>query len=150
MPISRTTFALSKPEGREPIPPGVLQYLQTRNRMHLFTLVQKEFDRSGITQAELADRLGKGTDVVCRFFGAPGNWTLDTVSDYLWAISGAEIEYRITYPLEKAARNDTQPQWLTLYENKVPMEPPKITGSAEKTLWLGGDDKIIVPRPRAA
>ena len=30
--------------------------------MRLFTLVQHEFEKSGITKAELADRLGKGAD----------------------------------------------------------------------------------------
>jgi hypothetical protein len=81
--------------------------------------VQKEFDRSGVTQAELADRLNKGTDVVCRTLGAPGNWTLDTYSDYLWAISGAVVEYKLSYPLEKAVRNDTQPAWLADSDARV-------------------------------
>lgn len=113
MTTSRTTFDLSPPKDREQIPSGLLEYMQTRNRMHAFTLVQKEFERSGISQAELADRLGKGPDVVCRVLGAPGNWTLDTVSDYLWAISGAEIDYKLSYPLEKPARNNARPEWLT-------------------------------------
>jgi hypothetical protein len=123
MPTSRTTFVLSDPTGREPLPPGVLQYMQTRNRMHAFTLVQQEFERSGITQAELAARLGKGADVVCRILGAPGNWTLDTVSDYLWAISGAEIQYKLSYPLDKPCRNMTVPEWLYA----IPLEQPEAT-----------------------
>jgi len=99
--------------------------MQTRNRLHVFTLVQTEFEKAGITQAELAGRLGKGTDQVCKMFSAPGNWTNDTISDYLWAISGAEIEYKVTYPLEKSARNHTQPEWL---------DKRTITGTNRETL----------------
>ncbi|HXW24198.1 MAG TPA: hypothetical protein VEK73_05585 [Xanthobacteraceae bacterium] len=112
MNTSHTTFALSEPTGRDLIPPGVLEYFQTRNRMRVFSLVQREFDDSGITKAELADRLGKGPDRISHLLGAPGNWTLDTVSDLLFAISGAEIEYRIGYPLRRPARNMTAPEWL--------------------------------------
>jgi hypothetical protein len=74
--------------------------------------VQKEFERSGLSQAELAGRMGKGADRVCRLLGAPGNWTLDTVSDLLFAISGSEAKYELSYPFEKPKRNLTRPEWL--------------------------------------
>src|SRR5258706_16329150 len=101
MNTSRTTSAPVKPAGREPIPAGDLEYLRTRNRMRLFTLVQKEFQRSGLSQADLAARMRKGTDRICHLLGAPGNWTADTASDLLWAMSGAVPKYALEYPLEK-------------------------------------------------
>jgi hypothetical protein len=112
MNTSLTTFVLSEPTGRELIPPGVLQYFQTRNRMRAFTVVQQEFDKSGISKAELADRLERGADRISHLLGAPGNWTLDTISDLLFAIAGAELEYRVTYPLRRPPRNMTAPEWL--------------------------------------
>jgi hypothetical protein len=112
MNTSLTTFVLSEPTGREPIPPGVLEYFQTRNRMRVFTLVQQEFEKAGISKAELADRLERGTDRISHLLGAPGNWTLDTISDLLFAISGAEVDYRVTYPLLRPPRNMTTPEWL--------------------------------------
>ncbi len=112
MNTSLTTFVLSEPTGRDLIPAGVLEYFQTRNRMRLFTLVQHEFEESGITKAELADRLGKGADRISHLLGAPGNWTIDTASDLLFAISGAEIDYRVTHPLRRSPRNMTAPEWL--------------------------------------
>ncbi|SRR6266446_4012060 len=112
MNMSLTTSALSKPSDRDRIPAGVLEYLQTRNRMRLFTAVQQEFERSGITQSDLAARMGKGSDRVCRLLSAPGNWTLDTVSDLLFAMSGAVLSYGIDHPLDKPPRNLHQPEWL--------------------------------------
>lgn len=99
MTTSHTTSELCKPASGTAISPAALSYFRTRNRMHVFSLVQKEFHRIGITQAELALRLGKGADRVCRLLGAPGNWTLDTVSDLLFAISAAEVKYDLAYPL---------------------------------------------------
>lgn len=79
--------------------------------MKVFNLVQREFQRSGISQADLAERMGKGADRVCRLLGSPGNWTLDTVSDLLFAMSGAEINYDVAHPLDKPVRNQTKPEW---------------------------------------
>ena len=109
MTTSLAISTLSKPVPGSQIPLGTLGYFRALNRSAAYELVIGEFQASGITQAELARRLGKGTDVVCRTLGAPGNWGLDTISDYLFAISGAVPVYRHSYPLEAAARNDTQP-----------------------------------------
>jgi hypothetical protein len=81
-------------------------------------LIQKEFEKCGITQADVASRLGKGTDRICHLLSAPGNWTLDTVSDLLFAMSGAEVEYRVAYPLDRPARNMTEPDWLHAFDSK--------------------------------
>jgi hypothetical protein len=112
MNTSRTTPRLSKPIDSEPIPPGTLQYMRTRNRMRIFNLVHKELKRSGITRAQLAKRMGRGLDRISHLLGAPGNWTLDTASDLLFAISGAEIGYQPAYPLDRPPRNRTRPEWL--------------------------------------
>jgi transcriptional regulator with XRE-family HTH domain len=78
----------------------------------MYDLVIKEFRKSGLTQADLARRLGLGTDRVCRLLGGPGNWTLDTASDLLFAISGAEPLYGLAYPLDRPASNRPLPEWL--------------------------------------
>ena len=112
MNTSRTTSRLSKPFAGEPVPPTTLEYMRTRNRMRIFDLVHKEFKRSGITRLQLSKRMGRGLDRISHLLGAPGNWTLDTASDLLFAISGAEIRYELSYPLDKAPRNMTEPDWL--------------------------------------
>lgn len=126
MTTSHATGAPSKPTGRVRIPASTLGYFRTRNRLNVFSVVQREFRGSGITQAELAARLGRGTDRVCRLLGAPGNWTLDTVSDLLFAIAGAEVNYQASHPLDKPPRNQREPDWIhSQQDSSQPLPGPK-------------------------
>jgi hypothetical protein len=136
MNTSHTTPRLSEPVGSALTPPTTFEYMRTRNRMRLFDLVHKEFRESGITRAQLAKRMGRGLDRISHLLGAPGNWTLDTASDLLFAISGAEISYGTSHPLRKAPRNLTRPEWL--YER---IEKPKLSA-------LKGGDQVIGEPPR--
>jgi hypothetical protein len=81
--------------------------MRARAKRHAYDLVMREFKKSGITRAELARRLfgSKGADRISRMLGGPGNWTIKTMSDLLFAISAGEPTYGIAYPLDKAARN---------------------------------------------
>jgi hypothetical protein len=118
-----TTTRLSNPTGDNRVPLGTLGYFQARNKRRAYSLVMKEFRKSGLSQADLARRLGKGPDVVCRLLGGPGNWTLDTVSDLLFAISGAAPTLGVEYPLNNSQRNQVGPDWL--YDDVVVRVPPK-------------------------
>jgi hypothetical protein len=111
MNTSRIT-GLSNPIAGEKVPLGTLAYFRSRAKRRAYDLVIKEFKKSGITQVELARRLGKGTDRICKVLGGPGNWTLDTVSDLLFAISGAVPVFDVGYPLNKPVRNRSVPEWL--------------------------------------
>ena len=106
-------FTLSDPAGDEAIPNVTLAYFQARHRSRIYEAILREFLKSGITQASLARRMGKRPEQVNRMLGAPGNWTLDTVSDLLFAISGAEPVYGVRYPLWEPPRNFRQPEWLS-------------------------------------
>ena len=128
MDISPTTLP-SEPSGSDRIQIGDFGYLRARNKHRLYTAVIHEFKRSGLSQADLARRLGKGPDIVCRWLAAPGNWRLDTVSDLLFAISGAELTYGLNYPLKEPARN-FRPEWL---DNVQPADPSE-RGSSNVTL----------------
>src|SRR6476661_6562493 len=112
MTTSNNDIALSEPTGSERIAPAVFGYFQARNKHNAYDLVMDEFSQSGLSQADLARRLGKGTDLVCRLLGGPGNWTLDTLSDLMFAISGAVPVYDKDYPLKKPRRNQVGPEWL--------------------------------------
>lgn len=89
--------------------------MRARAKRHAYNLVMREFKKSGITKAELARRLGKGADRVSRMLGGPGNWTINTVSDLLFAISASEPKWDLIYPLDRPRRNDTRPEWLKDY-----------------------------------
>ena len=111
MSTSQTTW-ISAPSDGEKVPKTTFAYLRTRNKRKLYSLVIKEFKKSGLTQAELARRLGRNPDVVCRWLAAPRNWEIDTVSDILFAISGAEVNYGLNYPLQAPRRNSRTIPWL--------------------------------------
>jgi len=97
--------------GDDRVPPGTLSYFQARNRQRIYEIVIDAFVESGLSQADLARRLGKGNDQVCRWLGAPGNWGLDTASDLMFAICGGELEYHVGYPLDQPKRNMRRPEW---------------------------------------
>jgi antitoxin HicB len=93
------TIGLSEPVGAAKIQAGTLGYVCARNRQRQYDLVIEEFKKSGLTQAELARRLGKSPEVISRLLARPGNWESNTLSELLFAISGAVPAYRVDYPI---------------------------------------------------
>jgi hypothetical protein len=112
MPTSRATF-LSKPVEGQKVLPETYAYMTARAKRRAYNLVIREFKKSGISKAELARRLGKGADRVSKMLGGPGNWTIATVAELLFAICGAEPEWDLSFPLDRAKRNNTRPEWLS-------------------------------------
>jgi hypothetical protein len=104
MTTSRTRL-LSKPEGDARIPAAALAYMQSRAKRLAYDAVIREFKNSGITKAQLARRLGKGAPEISRMLGGPANWTIRTVAELLFAVTGASPKFGIEYPLEKTPRN---------------------------------------------
>ena len=91
------------------IPLGTLSYFRERFRDRLYDLVMEEFLKhdaeSGLTRADVARRIGRRPEQITRWFGAPGNWTLETVSDLLLAVAKSEPNVTLL-PLEgRAVRN---------------------------------------------
>jgi hypothetical protein len=98
MTTYQETSISSKLTSGDPLSVGVLGYFRERQRLRLYELVMREFLRTGITKAELARRMGRKPEQITRWLGAPGNWTLDTISDLLLAISGGELSASVTHP----------------------------------------------------
>jgi hypothetical protein len=92
--------------------PETFAYMTARAKRRAYNLVIREFKKSGISKAELARRLGKGADRVSKMLAGPGNWTIATVAELLFAICGAEPKWDLDFPLDKAKRNNTRPEWL--------------------------------------
>lgn len=103
----------SKPAGSAPISATTKAYFRARNQHRAHALVIDAFARSGITQAQLARRCRKRPEVISRILGEPGNWTLNTFSDIIFAISGGEPAYSIEHPLDAPPRNQDAPAWLS-------------------------------------
>jgi hypothetical protein len=92
MSFSPNRLALSSPQGNERIPAGTLGYMRAEVKSVFFDCVLGEFEKSNISQKDLADRIGKGEAQISRYLGSPGNWTLDTVAELLFGISGATVK----------------------------------------------------------
>lgn len=110
MTTSRKKPFLSDVLGSDRIPLGTLSYFRERFRDRLYDLVMEEFlkqqTESGLTRAEVARRISRRPEQVTRWFAAPGNWTLETVSDLLLAVAKSEPDVTL-WPLEgRAVRND--------------------------------------------
>src|SRR5688572_23469025 len=85
MPTSPTTYKwLRRPDNPERSSLDGEAFMRARNQSLAHQMILAEFKRTGMSQAELAKRTGKGTDVISRLIGRPGNWTLNTISDLLY------------------------------------------------------------------
>jgi hypothetical protein len=82
-----------------------------------------EFKSSGITQAHLARRLGKGQDVISRLLSRAQNWELDTFSELMFGIRGAVPKYTATYPLSNRGETDDDQQISK--PKSAPAPPPQ-------------------------
>ena len=109
MPTFRRTPVKSEIAGDEPLSDYALGYLNERVRNSFYDYVLRRFhaaaERDGLTKARLAKRLGIAPARVTRLLGAPGNWTLDTVSELLVGICREELRPQSESYLERAPRN---------------------------------------------
>jgi hypothetical protein len=71
--------------------PATHAYLGRRAQNKYYDYVMAKFRASGMTQAELARRIGKGADRVNRLLSNPGNWTVETAAVLLAGICGEEL-----------------------------------------------------------
>jgi hypothetical protein len=80
----RTSF-LSDALSGEKIPVGKLAYFRGRLTNRIHEAVLTEFSRLSqadkINRAQIASRIGRKPEQVTRWLGAPGNWTIETLSD---------------------------------------------------------------------
>lgn len=107
--MSKTNSFLSEIVERKPIPSHKLAYFQSRLRHNLYDFIISKFEEmeaaEGLTKAELARRTGCKPELITRRLGAPGNWTLDTISDLLIGISGEELDPQSKPLIGRAKRN---------------------------------------------
>jgi hypothetical protein len=106
MSTSQTT-ELCEPIGSIKISRGTLGYVCARHRQRQYDIVIREFKKGGLTQADLARRLGKSREVISRLLARPGNWESDTFSELLFGISGAIAAYRVDYPFSRQTFSST-------------------------------------------
>ena len=91
----RTHFLFEIADPDAPIPTGKLEYLQERLRNNIYNFIVSKFlerhEKYGLTQAALARRIACDPGRLNKLLGAPGNWTIGTISDLLVGISAEEF-----------------------------------------------------------
>lgn len=139
MITSRTKLSLSKPVRGQKIDHAVLAFVQARNRNKAHSLLLERFKESGLSKTELAVMLGKRPEQITRWLGGPGNLTLDTISDLLFALEGAMLKLSVDDAISKAPRNHRRPEWLD-----SPADPKEVHNSLTQnvTLSVGGKSAI--------
>jgi hypothetical protein len=115
MSTSRTRSFLTEIIEGTPIPVGKLEYFRARLQSRVHQLVLAEYLRQedrGLRQIDLARRISRKPEIINRLLGAPGNWTINTVSDLLLGmgveptISVQSLEDQIADRAEKWGDSD--------------------------------------------
>lgn len=115
------TFMLSKPKGVEPIPLGIQSFVSENLKNDCYHLVLDAFKKSGLSQAELAKKIGKDKALINRQLSTPSNWTIDTVAKLLFAINGNIVVLNSVDADTLALANYTQPSWLQVHLPSLPV-----------------------------
>ena len=140
------TTALFDPTSTEKISGGTFAYIAARNRQSLYNLIVREFQKSGLTQTDLAKRLGKTTDLVCRWLSRPRNLETDTASTLLFAICGAALQFQPHYP---SAAQASDVSYVRI-EPKRPSTVAKEGGFIILAVNSNNPDIKVIPLPLAA
>lgn len=91
-----------------PLSADVRAYIGQRAKNEFYDYVVEKFRESGLTQAELARRIGGRTDSLNRLLRNPGNWRLETGAILLAGICGEELLPRSEPFIGRAKRNHQQ------------------------------------------
>lgn len=138
MTTYQTAFLSETKDELATIPAEKRAYFQERLRNRLYDLVAGEFlkrqaETPNFTQAALAKRIESRPDLVNRWLSSPGNWTLDTLSNLLLGIAGAELEIGVKH-FDQPVRNFTRPEWLdcnpSMRDHDVFSPQPPVTGTS--------------------
>jgi len=89
-------------EQYEATPEGRLDLAAARASIKVLALLNKAFDRSGLTQEELSEKLGVTAGRVSQVLNGDGNYTVATIAKFL-AVMGEELVVNLDNPLPEPA-----------------------------------------------
>ncbi|MEX0923287.1 MAG: helix-turn-helix transcriptional regulator [Rhodovibrionaceae bacterium] len=131
-------FLLELEGADQPIPLGILEYLRAQTRNDLYAFIIKKLlearREQGLTNAQLARRIGCDPGRLSRLLSAPGNWTIATVSDLLVGIAQERLVPESASLLGGAEKN---------YKGQDLVEPRFRTSYGEVT-GFGDENRTLI------
>jgi hypothetical protein len=119
---SSRTITAKELERNDPLSVGTREYFRARLRNRLYDFIVSKYaareKAGGLTQRALAARIRRRPEVINRLLAAPGNWTLDTVSDLLLGIGPEELDMNSTPVVGRAPRNSSGASALEDYQQR--------------------------------
>jgi hypothetical protein len=113
MTTSQAAIASSEDWVETPIDRFRLHYMGAAARHAAHECVQVAFEKSGISKADLAARLGWDASRVGRLLNTPANITIETLGELLYAIDGGCLYLDQVWP-DRARANNCELEWLTV------------------------------------
>jgi len=87
-------------------------FFQQRQRNRLYEAVVKIVEDAarldGVRKKDIADRINSNPSQVSRWLSGPSNWTIDSISDVLWAVGG-ELDFNFVRFANRAKQNRSHP-----------------------------------------
>ncbi|MDR7127080.1 hypothetical protein J2X53_003928 [Pseudorhodobacter sp. 4114] len=97
-------------------------------------MLLEEFEKCELTKSDLAKMLNKRPEQITRWLGGPGNLTLDTLSELVFAMRGKFVGVELVDELAKAKSNQKRPEWVKSAEFKGYRKT--IQASEQSSQWV--------------
>jgi transcriptional regulator with XRE-family HTH domain len=143
-----TLLNIAPLEGRD-----LAEYGAVRLRDQAFDAIKKLWERrceEGITQKELAERIGMDTGRLSKVLRGPGNWTLRTIGALVQGLRG-EIDFNVSAVedgVETPANLDAYTGYRLVGESPIAFSGTTYIGGVSPSLEIGnGSDLYLIILP---